>query len=200
MKTKLTSFFLILILFSCDNEDSKDGQGSENENLKWAENISCPESFDKFANEIIAICYPNDWISDNSGTFGSEVYLFSPVKDTFPDGRIFTQNINVMKQDESLLEPYKIFNLDEFADFSKKQVEDVLYQAQILKFEKASIAGIKAYNCVMMANQNGFDLYFNQYLLKHKNHYFIITYTAPEDVSDATKKQAIKIMNTLKLN
>lgn len=200
MKTKLASIFLILILLSCKNNGAQDGQDSENDKLKWAEKLSCPEGFDKFSNEILAICYPNDWLRDNSGMFDSEVYLFSPVKDTFPDGRIFTQNINVMKQNESLLEPYKILNLDEFADFSKKQVEEVLYQAQILKFEKANLAGVNSYNCVMMANQNGFDLYFNQYLLKHNNHYIIITYTAPVDVSEASKEQAVKIMNTLKLN
>lgn len=176
---------------------------SGNDNLQkdpkeWASALTCEPDFQRFTNEFLSICYPNKWLIDDSGVFGSEVMFTRGVPDSVALGRTFTQNVNVMKQADSNLVSLGINNLDEFAKFSKEQIEKALFESDILSYEKCKLGKIHAYHNQMIANQNGMDLFFDQYMVHKDDFYFIITFTAPIDVSEKDKKFAQRIMNTIR--
>ena len=145
----------------------------------------------------MAICYPVDWIVDSSGIMGSEVYFANNKTESLEGGRTFSQNINVMKQADADIIKMGLKNLDEYAVFSRKQIEKVLHEGKVLSFKKATVAGLPAYHNVMTSNQNGLDLFFEQYMVYKNNHYFILTYTAPIDASENDKKRGNSILNTI---
>jgi hypothetical protein len=106
----------------------------------------------------------------------------------------------VMKQAEKDMLSNNIENLDAYASFNKEQIEIVLHQAKIRLFEKTELAGLPAYRNIMTANQNGADLYFQQYMFKEKSFYFVMTFTAPAEVSNDAIEVAEKIMTSLRMN
>lgn len=202
MKTKIYFFGLIIGLSSCSGTQNESNavQDTATEVTAWAEDIDCESGWEKFANAYFAICYPDTWTRNDSGTFGSELVLTSYETETLEDGRPFSQNINVMKQAEKDMLSNNIENLDAYASFNKEQIEIVLHQAKIRMFEKTELAGLPAYRNIMTANQNGADLYFQQYMFKEKSFYFVMTFTAPVEVSNDAIEVAEKIMTSLRIN
>jgi hypothetical protein len=203
MKIKtLLSISIATCLTACvyvNHETSKDEKDAID--LKaWANEYACEKGWNKFTNEYFAICFPDNWKLDDSGLFGSDVVLTNSNIETISDNRPFSQNINVMKQKESDMTAQDVKNLDEYASFNKEQLEKVLFQADIISFTKTSLGGIPAYKNRMTANQNGADLYFEQYIFKHDSHYFIMTFTAPIETSDESITMANKIMSSLIVN
>lgn len=202
---KINSFLyasLLLFISACNGLPSNRDEVAEDRDVltSWAQSINCDSGWEKFANGFFVICYPDDWTSNDTGTFGSDLVLTNSNIETMADGHSFAQNINVMKQEASVLKAHDIHNLDEFAAFNKDQVEKVLFQAKIFSFTKTKLGGIAAYKNIMTANQNGADLYFEQYLFKEKEYYFVMTFTAGIDIAEESKATANTIMNSIRFN
>ena len=191
---------LLYVLSACNLGNTGDeNHDSENPNA-WSEKNSCEKKWKKFSNEFFSICFPEQWSSDDSGSFGSELVLTNKDLETLADGRSFSQNINVMRQDAQVVRAQSINNLDEFAEFSKNQIVSYLYESEIFTYEKVEIAGIEAYRNIMTANQNGAQLYFEQYMFQLEDDYFVMTFTSSAEANDNSKKMGTKIMNTLQVN
>jgi len=202
MKIKTVYFFgLLTYITACTNSTNETGNidNEPTDSINWANDLSCEEGWSKFNNTYFALCFPDDWSVNDSGTFGSDLVLTSPQIDNITDSRPFAQNINVMKQETASLLAYDIHDLDEYASFNKKQVETAMNQAEILSFTKTTLAGIPAYKNTMTANQNGADLYFEQFIFKDKKHYFVMTFTASIEITEEAKALANEIMNSLRI-
>ena len=192
-----SSFFML----ACSSSPEEHAKKNEDDTgMAWAEGITCPENWEQFVNEFISICFPKEWESDASGLMGSELVLKFVISDTLPDGREIHPNLNIMKQPVYELVELGVNNLDEFAEFNKKQLLNFLEDCEIQSFEHVQLSETDSYHIVLRATQMETLMYFDMYMVKSKKYYFSITFTASAAHADENLDSAREIIKTLRFS
>jgi hypothetical protein len=164
-----------------------------------SEGHSCPENFDNYKEDDFSICYPVDWTVDNSGFMGAVATFKSKETRTSDRGTLFAMNVNLMKQDRTKLDSLGLKNLDQIADFNRKQIEVLLFDAKILKFRKETVNGQEAYRNTMTAEPNGSKLFFEQVFMISDDALYVLTFTCLESESAEIKVLGKRIIETFEL-
>lgn len=175
MKTSCVCFVVFIFLFSCKKEQ-------------------CPSDWQKYESDLFSICHPNNWEVNSSGIYGSELVLID-MNDAASNG--FGRNVNIVKQHESFFP--ELSSLKAYAEFSKKQITNYLTDAQVLFFKPKNFSNIEAYKLVLHANQQGRDLFFEQYCFKQDENFYIVTFTTTQNDDPGMMRMGSEIVESLKM-
>lgn len=186
MNNSLLLLLTFSILAACENGDKPNSHCATSSNQN---------SWTHFENEYFSICYPNDWTSDDSGTFGSEVTIMDH---DHTKNINFGRNINVIKQETTIF-PESVQTLDAYADFSRKQVFEYVTDCQILNYQSIKIDKTPAFRMMFTATQGNKKLHFEQLYFKHEQWFFVATFTTTANDSDASKKMGGAILQSIHL-
>ena len=146
-----------------------------------------------YETEEFSVQYPEDWELDNSGTFGSSFFLYSPLASFLDD---FRDNISLISEDISA---YNL-DLDNYLDLSKKQIKTLIKDAEFKTEERKELNGLEFYEVVYTGKQASYSLIVKQYFWIINTKAYVASFTCKADVDEATQSVGSAILKTIKLN
>lgn len=138
----------------------------------------------------VSIEYPNDWTNQKS-LMGTTLFIASPLESE-KDG--FSENINLVVEDLHGAE----MTVDEYAEFTKAQIEALITNSNILKAEKMTFQERDAYTMEYTGQQGQYKLHWKQVYFIEKGKAYILTYTAEGDKFATYLPIADKIIQSFK--
>jgi len=121
----------------------------------------------------ISIKCPEDW-TNQKGLMGTTIFVASPLESE-KDG--FSENVNLVVEDLQGME----IGIEEYAEFTKAQIEALITNSKILKAEKITFQEKDAYTMEYTGQQGQYKLHWKQIYFIKKGKAYILTYTAEGD-------------------
>lgn len=177
MKFKLVILFIaVLQLAGCQKDQKSETINSKNDTKKISRNG-------------YSITYDSSFRLDESGSNGTEFYLFSQ---KVKSGDDFVENINLMIQD---LETLK-YDLNQFVTLSESQIKT---NGKLIESVRKK-SGEKEYHILIFEGKfNGLDLKFLQYDFVKNDKAYVLTFSAKKNEFADYQKQMEMVMNTFEL-
>lgn len=147
------------------------------------------EEWVSFKCENFSINYPSSWRIDTSKNMGIDLFIFSKLD---PANDKFSENVNVLSSNVEGLN----VTLDTFVKVSKKQIESMATDFNILESKLYKI-GDKVYHKIdFTAKQGVFNLHFVQYYFATLMNVYTVTLTTELDKYDLYKVDGIKMLDS----
>ncbi|MCB0523994.1 MAG: hypothetical protein H6576_05120 [Lewinellaceae bacterium] len=141
-----------------------------------------------------SIQYPKDWQLDQSGTMGSNFFLYSTLEG---EGDSFRENFNLMVND---LREYPGMTLKELAEGGRQQIMAMITDVKIKEFKEVTTKYDHYYLVEYTGKQGNFDLYWKQrYMLTESGYMYVLTFTAEEGQFARYSEKADQVFNTFQI-
>jgi hypothetical protein len=177
MKFKLLILFIAVLQFTGCQKNQK----SETTNPK--------SDSKKISRNGYSITYDSGFRLDESGSNGTEFYLFSQ---KVKPGDDFVENINLIIQDLGTLK----YDLNQFVTLSENQIKT---NGKLIESARKKSSEKEYHLLIFEGKFNGLDLKFLQYDFVKNDKAYILTFSAKKNEFADNQKKMELIMNTFEL-
>jgi len=162
---------------------------AQNENS--SESINSTEWKKHFEKEF-EISYPSNWNLEIPNDSAIKFYLYNDLLD---ENDQFSENINLLNEDISGHE----ISLDDYVDFSKKQLASYLDSITFISSETIINKNINHHKIVFTVMQNDFPLMLEQHYYLKNNIVYVLTYTSEASQYESFQGTVDKIIDSFTL-
>lgn len=149
-------------------------------------------TWDTLNTEGFTISYPSTWTVDQSGTMGTEVFIFDAPNH---ENDLFSENVNLMLSD---LMSDTIALLD-YGESQRELLPKYITDYEYIATTYIEQDGKAFYQIEYNGKQGPFDLYFNQLLAFKGDVVYILTFTAEQDQVEVYKNIAEQMLLSFEL-
>ena len=148
--------------------------------------------FETLSTENFKINYPSGWTVDQSGTMGTEFFIFDAPTN---DDDLFSENINLMLEDKwsdtTTLESYGNYNLE----LLPKYIQDYKY----ISSELSQQNGTDVFKVEYTGASGTFKLHFKQVMAFKGDVIYIVTFTMEQNQVEVYESTAENILESFKI-
>ncbi len=139
-----------------------------------------------------SIQYPFDWIADNSGQLGAELFLFSPENSK---GDQFIESINLVIADL----PDGNISLEEYAHRSEDELASMITNFKLLENKQLKNQNGDYRKVVYTGDHNKYKLRFIKYYWIVNNKVYVLTFTGEQEGFEGYSSITKKILSSFKI-
>ena len=147
------------------------------------------DGWKSFTENNYSIQYPNDWELDKSGQLGTSFVLLSPFSSQQDK---FKENVNLLIQDISGYD----LTLDQYVEISDSQIKKMATDGKLIESKRIKADGFESQKVIYKANQQGFNLKFEQVYWVIGDNAYVLTLSCEETQFENYQKIGEKILNS----
>lgn len=180
-------FFTLILLFPTvfifsQVPDSTGKDSLQSKNYEWR----------TLEEDDYSIQYPLDWIADNSGQLGAELFLFSPEESK---GDQFIESINLVIDNL----PAGSTSLEKYAHKSEDELASMITNYKLLENTQLKDQNGDFQKVVYTGDHNQYKLKFIKYYWIVKDKAYVLTFTGEQDSYENYSKMTDKILSSFKI-
>ena len=136
---------------------------------------------------------PAHWLIDSSGLNGTDIIIFSPLKNS---SDTFRENVNVMIQHL----PANITNLDTYTEISEQQIKVYFEGSKVSESKRIKSGSVEYHKIIYTGKMNNYQLKFEQYYFIKNKKAYLLTYTAEVSQFEEYRSIAEQTLNSFKFS
>lgn len=159
--------------------DSSAINNQQNENYTWR----------TLVDKDYSIQYPMNWIVDNSGQLGAELFLFSPEESKEDQ---FIESINLVITDLTAQKA----SLSEYIQKSEEELASMITNFKLLENKQVQNQNGECQEMLYTGDHNQYKLQFKKFYWIRNNKAFVLTFTGEQANFEDYSKMTDKILNS----